>query len=161
MRITLAFLCCLAVAVACSSGGNTSDASGGGGATGTAGSTGAGGTNYAKCNGVPDECCDLPEAASICRPTLEAQLANTPTVCALGTPMSTDKTCGDYRFVSVAGCLPSWTCVYDEVGQLTAWKTCGDSTAPCGDPCQHGGRHADGGVTTFFTAAAPPCPAAP
>jgi hypothetical protein len=125
---------------------------------GTAGSTGAGGANFAKCNGVADQCCDLPESG-FCLPTLEAQLAaDVPSRCALGTPTRTDKACGDYRLVSIEGCLPSPTCVYDKAGQLIAWKVCGDSTAPCGDPCEHGGRHADGGVTTFFTAAGPACP---
>jgi hypothetical protein len=159
MRTTLAFLGCLAVAVACSSGGGgPADASGGGGTTGTAGSTGAAGMTNVKCNGRPDQCCDRENPG--CAATLEAQLAK-PAQCAFGGNERRDTTCGDYRFISMPSCLPLTTCVYDASGDLVAWKYCEDTVTICSDSCQRGGRHADGGVTTYFTPAGPPCLSSP
>jgi hypothetical protein len=156
MRIFSIFIACFAIAVACSGGNGTSDASGGAGATGTAGTAGP---TFVKCGGVPDECCDLPELAAGCAPTLEGELGPVPP-CPLGGSTRTDQTCGDYRFIGL-NCLPQKTCVYDRGGQLVAWRSCDDTFGPCGDPCKHGGRHADGGLTTFFTAEGPTCPPAP
>jgi hypothetical protein len=156
MRVTFIFIACIALAVACSSGGNgTADASGGAGTTGAAGAT------FLTCAGKPDECCDLPQAAAGCASTLEAELGPAPPCLLGGDVKRTDQACGDYRFIGFA-CLPAKTCVYDGAGQLVAWQRCDDTFGPCGDPCKHGGRHADGGVTTFFTAEAPAtCPPAP
>jgi hypothetical protein len=132
---------------ACSSGGGKStDATGtagtgAGGTTDAAGTTGAGGTGSAACD-------DKPEAESGCAATLAAQLA-APT-CATGGVTKMQEKCGTNTNVSFSCGYFTSACVYDAQDQLLAWRFCSDTIGPCGDFCSHGGRHVDGGLTTFF-----------